>query len=147
MNEYFNILRHKRSEFLDMTSRLTTAQYNFIPEGFNNNVIWNMGHVVTVSNRRLERENGFAPAGHKINLDLFARGTKPTFDFDDLEIKEIRQELIHSVDVYNEKAKSTSQGMTGTVASSLEFLVFHDNYHYLRVAELIKALTNYSSVI
>ncbi|WP_454801327.1 DinB family protein [Mucilaginibacter phyllosphaerae] len=149
MNKYFDNLRLKRLRLLDITSGLTPDQYNFVPPGFNNNVIWNMGHVLTVSDRRLEREHGFSAPDHGIDLDLFARGTRPSVVFDQHAILAIRYELLHSVAVYEQKSNALlgTAGSSGTMASSLEFLLFHEDYHYLRVEELLKATAHLSLIV
>lgn len=41
-------LRKIRSALLDATGDLTIDQLNRIPEGFNNNIIWNLAHLVSV---------------------------------------------------------------------------------------------------
>lgn len=149
MNEYFNNLRLKRSRLLDSTSGLTPDQYNFVPPGFNNNVIWNMGHVLTVSDRRLEREHGFSPPDHAIDPGLFARGTRPSFVFDQPAIQAIRYELLHSVAVYEQKSIAVlgTADISGTMAGSMEFLLFHDDYHYFRIVELLKATAHLSLIV
>ena len=42
----FKYIRRNRELFLDLVNSLSVDQLNKIPEGFNNNIAWNFGHIV-----------------------------------------------------------------------------------------------------
>lgn len=44
-------LRHIRTSVLNLIESLTLKQINEIPAGFNNNIIWNLGHLVATDQR------------------------------------------------------------------------------------------------
>lgn len=46
MNKQIEIIRKTRVKLLEMLSDLSTDQLNKIPAGFNNNIIWNLAHLV-----------------------------------------------------------------------------------------------------
>jgi hypothetical protein len=46
MIQYLNILEEERKLLMERTRDLTVDQYNIIPHCFNNNIIWNMGHIL-----------------------------------------------------------------------------------------------------
>ena len=46
MTRAIEILQNPRKLILDTISNLTIDQVNKIPEGFNNNIIWNLGHMI-----------------------------------------------------------------------------------------------------
>jgi DinB superfamily len=48
MKDALEIIRKTRASFIGMTKNLSIEQMNLIPEGFNNNLIWNFGHIVVV---------------------------------------------------------------------------------------------------
>ncbi|MBK8700590.1 MAG: DinB family protein [Saprospiraceae bacterium] len=48
MHQEFNILQKNREAVVKLLADLSLDQLNAIPLGFNNNIIWNMGHMVVV---------------------------------------------------------------------------------------------------
>jgi DinB superfamily len=48
MKDALEIIRKTRASFIGMTKNLSIEQMNLIPEGYNNNLIWNFGHIVVV---------------------------------------------------------------------------------------------------
>lgn len=46
MDKSFEIIRKTRQAILSQVSELTIGQLNEIPAGFNNNIIWNLAHMV-----------------------------------------------------------------------------------------------------
>ena len=44
--EGIEIIRKLRSTVLSVVSEYSTEQLNKIPGGFNNNIIWNLGHII-----------------------------------------------------------------------------------------------------
>jgi DinB superfamily len=48
MKDALEIIRKTRAGFIGMTKNLSIEQMNLVPEGFNNNILWNFGHIVVV---------------------------------------------------------------------------------------------------
>jgi len=46
MKKEIERLKKTRIFLLDLIKDLTTEQLNEIPKGFNNNIIWNLGHLI-----------------------------------------------------------------------------------------------------
>ena len=46
MNDQIETIRKTRSFLLDYIKELNIEQLNKIPAGFNNNIAWNLGHLV-----------------------------------------------------------------------------------------------------
>jgi hypothetical protein len=77
METSLKLLRRTRQAMLDLLADLSKEQVVMIPEGFNNHLLWNLGHV-TVTQQLLT----YQLAGLAINLndellELFRRGTSP----------------------------------------------------------------------
>ncbi len=45
MNKQIEILRNTRKHLLSFINDLSTEELNEIPQGFNNNIIWNLAHL------------------------------------------------------------------------------------------------------
>ena len=46
MDKLFDIIHAGRVKFAELVDRLSIEELNEIPEGFNNNIAWNFGHVI-----------------------------------------------------------------------------------------------------
>ena len=46
MKTQFDLIRKTRSFLLDSVKDVSHDQFNKIPQGFKNNIIWNMGHII-----------------------------------------------------------------------------------------------------
>lgn len=142
MNEYIELLESKREDFLQITKDLSVEQFNFIPAGFNNNVIWNIGHTLSVGQSYLYEKSGFPIPDHPILLEKFDSGTKPEIALEQGEIAYIRNSLLESVRFFKEN--TTGNGGTKITdqitTKSLQFVLFHDNYHYDAILNLMKSI-------
>ncbi|MDH6672646.1 putative damage-inducible protein DinB [Paenibacillus sp. LBL] len=78
MNEaIFNQLDFARGGTIKTVENVTEQEANIIPEGFTNNIRWNLGHIYTV-----HEQFAFATAGEPVQMPegfevWFATGTKP----------------------------------------------------------------------
>ena len=51
MESVFKIWTSNRNLYLDFLEKYTLEQLNKIPEGFSNNLIWNIGHIIVAQQR------------------------------------------------------------------------------------------------
>jgi len=144
MNRYLKLIENKRQKLLDLTKNLTVEQYNFIPNGFNNNIIWNMGHLLSVSERILYEESGLQPPAHSISLAMFNKGTKPEKVLKEEEIAYIRDLMLESVR-FLEKCEpaipetgSNDYQSSETNTKLMEFVLFHEEYHYCKTVDFLR---------
>ena len=105
------------------------------PKGFNNNIRWNVGHLLTVTENFLFAENGQLPANYK---ELFAPGTKPSDWSGEVpsvatllqQLKE-QQERINNIpnERFNEDLPEPKFGCS-TVGELAGFSFYHETYHF-----------------
>lgn len=77
MNTPFDLLRITRRNLLDTIAPLTLDQLHHIPEGFNNNVIWNVAHVLVTQQLLHYRLAGLSANVGDALIDAFRKGTAP----------------------------------------------------------------------
>jgi|DewCreStandDraft_2_1066082.scaffolds.fasta_scaffold13470_3 hypothetical protein len=73
----FNQIELNRSRTLEIITNLTSEQVNVTPNGYNNNILWHVGHILTTQERlsyRLIQEPLELPESL---MALFLNGTKP----------------------------------------------------------------------
>lgn len=77
MERTFKHLRQIRANILGFTGKFSLDQINAIPEGFRNNLIWNMGHCVATQQRLVYSLSGTVPIMPEDYIKKYMKGTKP----------------------------------------------------------------------
>ena len=133
-------LRQIRHNCLAIADRYDGEALQVIPKGFNNNLIWNLGHIV-VTQQLLHY--GLAQQPLRIPKEWVAKyrkGSKPDGRVSQAEIDAIRAALDTTVDALsadlqtamftNFKAYPTSTGITlGSIHEALLFNHTHEGIH------------------
>lgn len=127
----FDIIRTRlHARLAEIPEKIADIQ----PEGFNNNIRWNIGHLLLVTENFLFPEEGNLPATYK---ELFAPRTKPS-DWNgevptiaalvqQLEEQYNRMKAIPN-EKFNEKLAEPVLG-NETVGELAVFGCFHESYH------------------
>ncbi len=136
MKNHFQLLHKTRNNVLRLTENLSLETLNKIPEGFNNNIAWNLGHLVAtqqllcygLSGQQILVENDF--------ITKYRKGSKPEGDIDQAQLDFIKNQLIVLVDKTEEdlekgifqnfKEYPTSYGI---VLNSIEDAIVFNNAH------------------
>lgn len=140
--QVFNFIKQTRSAFIDLLDTFTVEQLNEIPEGFNNNIIWNFGHIV-VSTQTLAyvRTQVKTDANFVKFNDDFKRDSKPSRFISEAEIAELKNLALTTIDtietdfqngVFNQMtpfATSTYKADLNTIEDVLITTSGHDNVH------------------
>ena len=97
MEKEFKITRTSREIYAKILDGFTLEQLNKIPEGWSNNLMWHVGHIV-VSQQALVYKGSGLPA--QVSDELFAmytRGTKPERDVTQDEVHEMKSLLFSTI--------------------------------------------------
>ena len=142
-----------RSRFEELIDNLSTEELNAIPHGFNNNIVWNYGHII-VSGYAL----AFISSGVDTSLTIplyskFRKGSRPEGIMTTGEIntlKELRaqfpavleealkKEKFNNITAY---ATQTFGVPMPTLDSILTTIAAHDTFHY-QTARMYKRILN-----
>jgi hypothetical protein len=136
MKIQFDILTKTRAIVLHYIKGLSLDQLHVIPEGFTNNIAWNIAHIV-VTQQLLHY--GLSEKDCLVSDELiaaFKKGTKPTCQFTQEEFDEVLDlfkglpntlEEDYEAGIFTEySAYKTS---TGFVIDSMEKAVIFNNFH------------------
>ncbi|MFK8059033.1 MAG: DinB family protein [Polaribacter sp.] len=151
MKIQFNILRTSRNLVLKELVGLTIEEIHKIPEGFKNNIAWNVAHLVVTQQLLHYKLSGLNCLCSDDLIDAHKKGTSATKTFTEEEFEEVKELLIGLPDTlqedyeagifenYNEYPTST-----GFVLSSIEnaipFNNFHEGIHYGIIRSIKKFL-------
>jgi hypothetical protein len=140
MVEQIESLKKGRASLLESIKGLTADQLNKIPQGLNNNIIWNLGHMIVVQQGICYKRAGLPTLISPDISERFKPGSQPGEVISDAEIKNIGQLFLTSIDrlaadyrshaFSNYTAWSTRLG--GEVANiddGIKFLLFHEGLH------------------
>ncbi|RAI90120.1 DinB family protein [Algoriphagus yeomjeoni] len=149
MNNDFHIWENNRKIYLKFLIHNSLEQLNEVPKGFNNNLLWNIGHVIVVQQRLVY---GLANVPLNISDDIFQKykpGTKPSIPesqdtielFKELLIKPITQT---KADFATGKLQqytpyTTSKGFhLAKVEDAISFNNYHEAMHLGTMISLLK---------
>lgn len=151
MKSTFNVTRVSRQVYDRFFDNYTTEQLNKVPEGFSNNLIWNIGHIVVSQQMLVYLASGNTPNVSMEMIDRYKRGTRPERDASAEEIAEIRSLLFTLVDKSEEDynaglftkyaERKTDLGFTLTsIEDAIEFNNYHEATHLGMMMSLRKFL-------
>jgi hypothetical protein len=153
MNRAIDTLRKPRLHLLNLISELNTEQLNKIPDGFNNNIIWNLAHVVAAQQGICYKRTGVDIIVTEEFFEAYRPGTKPLKFVDAEEIESIKELLSSTLDrleadlengiFVNYTTTMTRYGVELTsIDDAIKFLPFHDGFHMGYVMALKRLVTH-----
>lgn len=93
MKFQFDLLIATRDNFLRAVENLSIEALNHIPEHFNNNLIWHLGHVVVTHQRLCYGKSNIPCLVSDDLIDRYCKGTRPESPVEAAEIDEIKELL------------------------------------------------------
>ena len=129
-----------RKLFLTLLDSLSIDELNIVPEGFNNNIIWNFGHVIVSQQILCYKLAGLPLKIEDTFVSKYSKGTKPETFINDTELIFLKQQavsLIEELVVDLEKGVFTSYNNYTTsfnvelnsVKDAVKFIAMHEGLH------------------
>ena len=151
MNKNIDAIRKERLFLLKLIEEASIEQLNEVPPGFNNNIIWNLAHLVAS-----QQGVCYLRAGVTLRIDdafyqRFKPGTKPEGYVDAAEIAAIKGLLFSTLDQLagdydagvftNYNTWTTRYGAElANIDDALEFLLYHEGLHTGYIMALKRAV-------
>ena len=136
METTFSIWKTSRSLYLKFLTSYSLEQLNKIPEGMNNNLIWNIGHIIAAQQGLVYRLSGLTPLVSETFINIYKNGSVPNGETTQEEVDEIKALLTSTLDqtlVDYEEGKFKNyqeyQTKTGFLLKNLEDALQFNNYH------------------
>ena|SRR6476661_2680041 len=140
MNKTIDTIRKERQFLLQLLNDLTLEQLNEVPQGFNNNIIWNLAHLVASQQGVCYLRAGVKTRVHETFYERFKPGSKPGGLIDANEVAEIKAMLFSTLDQFEADyaanyfthyiAWTTRYGVELTnIDAALQFLLYHEGLH------------------
>jgi len=140
MQDTFEVARTGRKMLNSYFENYTLEQLNKIPEGFNNNLFWNIAHVVVTQQLLVYKLSGLPMVVSDEMVEKYRKGTKPEQDATQEEAEEIKELLfdtLHKLEedynngiFVNYQEYPTSTGyVLKSATGAIEFNNFHEGLH------------------
>jgi hypothetical protein len=98
MEQTFELNRTCRKLIAPFLEEHTLDQLNTIPEGFSNNLFWNIAHVVVTQQLLIYKLSGLNMLVSDELVDKYKKGTKPEHIATQADVDEIKQLLFDLID-------------------------------------------------
>ena len=114
----------------------TLEQLNAIPEGFSNNLIWNIAHIIVTQQLLVYKLSGLAMNISDEMVEKYRKGTKPEHQATQAEVDEIKSLLFSTMDqtaadidakIFENFTEYPTS--TGFVLKSAEDAMVFNNFH------------------
>lgn len=151
MNWAFDINLKSRAVLKTFIESYSLEDLNKIPEGFNNNIIWNIAHTIVVQQSLIYKLSGLPAIISEEMIETFKKGTRPERDLTQAEVDEIKGMLFSTINKtkedydnevfqnYHEYTVTTKSTLTN-VMEAIEFNNFHEGIHLGYILALKKSL-------
>ncbi len=143
MEKKIEKIKNFRVFLLNQINELTTEQLNSIPQKFNNNIIWNIGHLISAQQNMCYVKAGLPVTVDNKYFSPYISGTRPGTFVDEHNINVLKELFITSIDrlqqdfdanlFCNYSPSAAIARVYGfevkNIDDALEYLLYHEGYH------------------
>lgn len=152
MDFIFEVLPNTRKYLHSVLENNSLEDLNKIPEGFNNNIIWNIAHVIVSQQILVYKLSGLPLMVSDELVEKYRKGSKPDAPVTLSEVEEIKGLLFSPIqktreDYYNGVFKKyheyvvvTTGNTLKSVEDALQFTAFHEGLHIGYIMALLRAI-------
>ena len=153
MEKTFDIILKNRKILHDFLQNTPKEDLFRVPEGFNNNIWWNIAHVVVTPQLLLYKLSGLDFTIEEELVNKYKKGTFPEGEPSQTEMEKIKTYLLSTVEQFQQDYergtfKNFQEYMTtpkvglNSVEDALQFNVFHEGLHLGSILALKRALAS-----
>ncbi|MBB3124385.1 hypothetical protein FHS04_001903 [Mesoflavibacter sabulilitoris] len=140
MDFAFDTTLKSRKFLKDLLENLTLEQLNKVPEGFNNNIIWNVAHTIVTQQLLVYNLSAIPMIISDELVETYRKGTKVERDVTQAEVDLIKGLLFSTIEktkedyenrifqTYHEYTVTTKSTLTN-VDEAIAFNNFHEGIH------------------
>lgn len=152
MLKRFDTLLKGRQLMLKVIENLTIDELNAIPEGFKNNIAWNIAHLMVSQQLLCYRLSGIACEVSEEMIESFRKGSAPNYKVSESEFETIKSQFLklpEKLDVdykdgifINYGEYTTSVNVTlSNIEEAIDFNLFHEGIHLGIILQLKKLVS------
>lgn len=155
MDKRIEKIKKFRQFLLTQIKGLTAEQLNKIPEGYNNNIIWNLGHLICAEQSICYVRSGQSKTVNDNYFLPYLTNTRPNSFINEQEIEKIKTLFVSSIDDlqtdFDKKIFETYSPSENilkvygvelkNIGDDLEFLLYHEGFHTGYITSLIRIVS------
>ncbi|MEB0260306.1 MULTISPECIES: DinB family protein [unclassified Mucilaginibacter] len=133
-------IKMTRVYLLNLIEGLTTVQLNEVPVGYNNNIIWNLGHLIASQQSICYLRSGLKIFIDEEYLASYKPGTTPNKLVTSAEVIRMKKLYITAIDQFgkdheegffsNHPHWKTNYGIeVANIEEAISFVLFHEGLH------------------
>jgi hypothetical protein len=146
------MVKRTRAYLLNLVKELSTEQLNLVPHGFNNNIIWNLGHMIAA-----QQGVCYMRAGLKVTIEesfflAYKTDTKPAGAVDPAEVDRIKMMFLSTIERFERDYQdhvfshyipwTTRYGIElNNIDDVIQFLLYHEGLHLGYIMALRRLVT------
>jgi hypothetical protein len=150
MNKHIQKIHHFRKFILQNIETLSVEQLNEIPQGFKNNIIWNLGHLIASAQMIFYKRAGLPLTIDEKYITPFLPNSQPDGYITATEVENLKALALSTIE--NMQTDYDSQDFSHyvkseniervygievlTIDDALEFLLYHEGYHTGKIIAL-----------
>jgi len=154
MHFSLEVLTNTRKFLNKLLEKASLEDLNKIPEGFNNNMIWNIGHIVVVQQLLSYKLSGLPMMVNEKLISKYTKGSKPEGFVSQSEVDELKALLFPAIEKtkedlnkgvfknFQEYMVSTTGNTLTNIEDALQFVLFHEGLHLGYIMSLQRAVKN-----
>jgi hypothetical protein len=152
MHFTLEVLTNTRKFFIKFLEKTTLEDLNTIPQGYNNNMIWNIGHILVTQQLLAYKLSGLPMMISETLISKYMKETKPNGFVSQNEVDEIKSLLLSTIEKTKEDFKnnlftnfkeytvSTTGNTLTNIDEAFQFILFHEGIHLGYVMALSRAM-------
>ncbi|MFH4963650.1 DinB family protein [Gaetbulibacter sp. M235] len=152
MHFTLEVLTNTRKFFIKILEKTSLEDLNKIPEGFSNNIIWNIGHVLVTQQLLAYKLCGLPMMMSDTLIAKYMKETKPDGFVSQEEVDEIKGLLSSTIEKtkedftnkvftnFKEYTVSTTGNTLTNIDDAFQFILFHEGIHLGYVMALNRAI-------
>ncbi len=143
MNKAITVIQASRQALLNLIEDLSIDQLNEIPAGFNNNIAWQLGHLIVSQQILCYKLSQLPLLIDKDWVEKYRNGSRPESFINTEEVSSLKQASAQNIEVlerdltqnifanFQPYTISTYKNLTlANIDDALEFIVSHEGLHY-----------------
>lgn len=143
---------------VNLIDGISIEKLNEIPRGFNNNIAWNVAHIIATQQSLCYVNSGVKPLVKGEFIARYKSGTKPEGFIDEADFKDLKDYLLSTIEQFEEDAskemftdykafnlKSYPGVRIENVKDAIKFASFHEGLHLGYIMALKKIINNNNS--
>lgn len=151
MEHAFEITLQNRKKLYQILKETPKEQLLEVPDGFRNNIWWNIAHVLVTEQLLVYKLSGQPMRLDEVLVDKYKKGTQPSGTPTDEELQGVAELLLSTVDWmredygkgifngYNEYTTSANVTLK-SVEDAIMFNVYHQGLHLGAIISLLKTV-------